>query len=259
MRQPFKHVWGLVKQGFPVKIFLLTLVFSQNVLLGQAILINPDFFSEEIVIRDTLTPTESGVKTFPTRLSALESLNDPLLIDSLPDFRTWLYRSGLHSKFPVLLIDGKDHWRVIELRDFEGYGLPKIFGIKQSKSGLVMVEATLRERFFTSEESPSGYQAEKSLIQLVDVHSGRTHLKQVGNLKIEQGRWSKGPEGNVASSFEQSMELSFRKQLMLLMISIQKKKYATATGTEVKSQRVSLEYKFQKGVWIRSKAAIMSY
>lgn len=259
MRQPFKRLWGLVKQGFRLKIWLLALVFSQNQLWGQAILINPDFFSEEIVIRDTLIPTESGVKTFSSRLSALESMNDPLLLDSLPDFHTWLYRSGLHSKFPVLLIAGKDQWRVVELRDFEGYGLPKIVGIKPLKSGLVTVRATFRERFFTSEESPSGYQAERSLIQLIDLHSGQTHLKQVGNLKIEQGRWSKGPEGNVASSFEQSMQLSIRKQLMHLMITIQKKKYATATGAEVKSQRVSLEYKFQNGIWIRSKAAIMGY
>jgi hypothetical protein len=260
MSQPFKRVLEVVSPAFLAKTMMIALILSAEVLLAQqAIRINPDFFSEEITISDTLAPIALKSENFPDRLSALQGLGDPLLLDSIPEMQTYLYRLGIDNRFPVLMVAGKGQWTVFKLKQFEGYGIPKIYKIHQKKSGLVLIEATLRERYFTSEEFPSGFQAEKGIIQLIDVNTGMSHLQQVSNLKIEQGRWSNGPEGNVASSYEQLLKLSLKNQLMNFEIIVQKKKYTTATGTQEKSSRISLEYKFQNGVWIRSKAAIMSY
>jgi hypothetical protein len=260
MRQPFKRVLEVVSPAFLAKTMMIALILSAEVLLAQqAIRINPDFYSEEISISDSLAPIVLRCEYYPDRLTALQGLDDPLLLDSIPELQTYLYRVGIDKRFPVLMVAGKEQWMVFNLKQFEGYGIPKIYKIRQKKSGLVLIEASLRERYFTSEEFPSGFQAEKGMIQLIDVNTGKSHLQQVSNLKIEQGRWSNGSEGNVASSYEQLLNLSLKKQLMHFEIIVQKKKYTTATGAEEKSSRISLEYKFQNGVWIRSKAAIMSY
>ena len=225
----------------------------------RAIRIDPDYYNGEIIITDTLVPAELPVTLHTNKQEALESMLDPVPLDSLPELKTWLYRNGIKEKYPVLLISKGEHWMMIPLKEFTGYGTPVLHQVKMKHHELVLVEAEMRDRFFTSQEFPSGFQAEKGLVLLIDIITGRKHLQQESNIKIEQGTWSKGPEGNTATSYEQSLELNFKKRSMELKISSEKMHYTTYEGIEKKSQQISLEYEFVKDAWLRRKAVMVGF
>lgn len=239
-------------------IFLFFSIFQ--VKAQRAIRIEPDFFNGEIIISDTLVPADIPLSLHATLSEALATLFDPVPLDSFPDIKTWLYRAGnMNNKYPVLVVSKKEHWMVIPLKDFTGYGLPTIHRIKLRRQYLVLVQATIRDRYFTSEDNPSGFQAEKGMVEVIDVVTGRRHLLQEANIHVEQGRWSKGPEGNVASSYDQELELGFNNRKMQIKVSAVKTQYTTASGRLEKSQQVSLEYDFHTGLWIRKKAVMVNF
>ena len=225
----------------------------------RAIRIDPDYYNGEIIITDTLIPAELPVTLHTNKDEALESMLDPVPMDSLPDLNIWLYRVGIKEKYPVLLVSKREHWMMIPLKELTGYGIPALHQVKMKKQELVLVEAKMADRFFTSQEFPSGFQAQKGLILLIDIISGRKHLQQESNIKIEQGTWSKGPEGNTATSYEQTLELNFRKHFMELKISTEKMHYTTYEGIEKKSQQISVEYEFVKDAWLRRKAVMVGF
>lgn len=238
---------------------LIHCVLISPVSAQRAIRIDPDYYNGEMIITDTLVPAEMAITLYSNRAEAMANLLDPVPYDSLPELKTWLYRTGDKEKFPVLLISKREHWMMIPLREFTGYGIPVIHQVLLKHKEMVLIEAETSERFFTSTEYPSGFQARKGLIIMIDIITGRKHLQQESNLKIEQGTWSKGPEGNTATSYEQTLELTFKKQIMQLKVSSEKLHYTTQAGIEKKSQQVSLEYEFVKDAWLRRKAVMIGF
>jgi hypothetical protein len=247
------------RRGFIALIPLFLCFMTVSVTAQRAIRIEPDYFNNEIVITDTLIPVELNVTLYTNRATALSELQDPVPLDSVPDADTYLYRVGTTSRYPVLLIYRKEHWAVIPLPAFTGYGIPHLFKVKTKRLNLILVEASRRDRFFTSEELPSGYQAEIGLLEVVDVSTGIRHLQQESRLNIEQGRWSNDPGGNSATSFEQSTNIAFNGKMMEIKVSSTKQRYTTASGKEEKSQEIILEYEFKNGSWIRRKAVMLGF
>jgi hypothetical protein len=238
----------------------MILTFSCIASIAQrAVRIDPDFYSEEIIITDTLQPFELKTTFFISRSEALRSIQDPVPLDSLEEDGIYLYRSGISTLLPVMLISRKEHWAMIPLTDFTGYGLPSWHQIKQKKLQLILIEASMKDRFFTSEEFPAGYRAEKGLLQIIDIKTGRRILLQESNLKIEQGSWSTGMQGSSASSYEQDLSLTFSGKKMNMKILSKKQRYTTVSGIDSKSKQVQLEYEFRKEQWVRTKAVILDY
>jgi hypothetical protein len=248
-----------MKHGvFIARICLFFSLMANQADAQRAIRIESDYFNNEIVITDTLFPVELTVTLYTNRSTALAALLDPVPLDSLPDSDTWLYRVGTSTRYPVLLIYRKEHWAVIPIQAFTGYGIPGLYKVKSKRLNLVTVEATRRDRFFTSEEFPSGYQAEIGLLEVIDISTGIRHLQQESRLSIEQGRWS-NDGGNSATSFDQFTNVAFNGKLMELKVSSKKQRYTTAGGKEEKSQQILLEYENKNGIWIRRKAVMLGF
>ena len=260
MQVPYLRTYPLITYRIFSLGLLMILAFSSIASIAQrAVKVDPDFYSEEMVITDTLQPVELKTTFFKSRSEALSNIQDPVPLDSLEEEGIYVYRSGISTHLPVMLIAKKDNWALIPLTDYVGYGLPSLHQIKQNKLRLVLIEASMKDRFFTSEEFPSGFQSEIGLLQIIDIKTGRRILLQESNLKIEQGFWSKGPQGNRASSYEQELSLAFKGKKMELNILSKKQRYATVTGTESKSRKIQLQYEFRQEYWVRKKAVILDY